>query len=108
MQLDNYLDELVRRLISCIKLSITDDKAEPVRVLLERHKLELAELISTSKDASFIKAKFSNFINKTLSTIEAIDLGDTKYKAVRKLVLSEIHGCLDMIVKNLEKKENEQ
>jgi hypothetical protein len=98
------LNELIKRLMSCIKLSVTEDKIEPIRTLIERHAAELLELIKDSKDVGFIKSKFSNFINKTLSTIEAIDLGDTKYKAVRKLVLSEIHGCLDMIVNNLEKK----
>jgi len=96
--MDKYLKLLVERLEECIKLSVPEDKASQMFNLIERHKDELYQLISSSVDAAFIKSKFSNFINKVLSTIETIDLSETQYKALRKLVLSEIHGCLDLIL----------
>jgi hypothetical protein len=103
--MEKYLDYLVQRLIECMSLSVPNDKLEQVSTLIQRHAAELLEQVKSSSDAAFIKSKFSNFINKTLSTIEAINLGDTQYKALRKLVLSEIHGCLDMVITNLGKKD---
>jgi hypothetical protein len=104
--MDKYLEYLVSRLNECISLSVPKDKLEQVSVLIQRHAAELLEQVKVSKDAGFIKAKFSNFINKTLSTIEALSLEEKPYHALRKLVLSEIHGCLDMIISNLGKKED--
>ena len=105
--MENLLNELVRRLIECISLSLPGDKIEQVRTLIERHKVELYQQIILSTDADFIKAKFSNFINKTLSTIEVVELEDSRYKALRKLALSEIHGCLDTILSQLNKNEEQ-
>jgi hypothetical protein len=48
-----------------------------------------------------IKGKFSNYVNKTLSTIEALGLTQGQYKAVRKLVLNEIYGCQKLHFKSL-------
>jgi predicted GTPase len=104
--MEKYLEYLVNRLIECMSLSVPTDKLEQVSSLITRHAAELLEQVKVAKEADFIKAKFSNFINKVLSTIEALNLAETQYKAVRKLVLSEIHGCLDMIIVNLGKKED--
>ena len=104
-KMENLLNELVRRLVECIKLSLPSDKIDQIQVLIERHKIELLQQIEKSKDIEFIKSKFSNFINKTLSTIEVVELEESRYKALRKLALSEIHGCLDIIINKLNKNE---
>jgi hypothetical protein len=103
--MDKLLEELIRRLNQCIRLSLPEDKIEQVAVLIERHKSELLQQIINSRDVDLIKAKFSNFINKTLSTIEAIELEESRYKALRKLVLGEIHGCLDTILISIKNEE---
>lgn len=100
--MEEYVKELLKRLFECVNLSIVEDKLPLVKNLLERHAAELLEAIGTSTDIDLIKSKFSNFINKSLSTIETLGLVETQYKAIRKLFLSEINGCLDMLVKKLE------
>jgi hypothetical protein len=105
--MEKLLNELVRRLTECIALSLPSDKIEQVHTLIERHKVELYQQIASSSDAEVIKSKFSNFINKTLSTIEVVELEDSRYKALRKLALSEIHGCLDTILTQLKKNEEQ-
>lgn len=105
--MEKLLNELVRRLVECVSLSLPSDKIEQVHTLIDRHKTELYEQIVLSTDAEFIKAKFSNFINKALSTIEAVELEEVRYKPLRKLALSEIHGCLDTILMQLNKNEEQ-
>ena len=104
-KMEDLLNELVRRLVECVKLSLPSDKIEQIQTLIERHKAELLQQIEKSADVEFIKSKFSNFINKTLSTIEVIELEESRYKALRKLALSEIHGCLDTIINSLHRNE---
>jgi len=105
--MEKLLNELVRRLIECISLSLPSDKIEQIQILIDRHKVELYQQIVSSRDAEFIKSKFSNFINKTLSTIEVVELEESRYKALRKLALSEIHGCLDTILSQLKNNEEQ-
>jgi hypothetical protein len=104
----DYIIELIKRLIECADLSIAADKLVSVKTLLERHAAELLENVENSTDADLIKSKFSNFINKALSTIEALGLNDAQYKAIRKLFLSEINGCLDLIIKKNGKEKPEK
>ena len=99
--MEDYINELVKRLKECVELSIPSDKIDSVNNLIERHAAELLVATKDSLDAEFVRSKFSNFINKSLSTVEALGLNELQYKAIRKLVLSEINGCLDMIVKRL-------
>ena len=102
--MENYLKVLVNRIVECVDLSIPEDKATAVKNLLERHSKHLLLQVKDSENKDFIKAKFSNFINKSLSTIEALGLNDGQYKAVRKLVLAEINGCQEAVLKDLDKK----
>lgn len=103
--MDDYLRvTLVNRIVECVDLSISEDKVDSVRNLLERHAKDLLIQIKDSKDKDVVKSKFSNFINKSLSTIEALGLSDSQYKAVRKLVLSEINGCQEVVLRSLDDK----
>jgi hypothetical protein len=99
--MDKYFKLLLERLRECIKLAVPNQDLMP---LISRHQDELVQLIKDSKDEAFIKSKFNNYINKTLSTIETIELPEKQYKALRKLVLSEIHGCLDLVISSLKDK----
>ena len=104
--MEKYLEILLTRIAECVGLSISDEKAESVKTLLERHGSDLLLQVKDSKDVDLVKSKFSNFINKTLSTIEALGLEENQYKAVRKLVLGEINGCMEFVVKNLNEVES--
>jgi len=99
-----YKSILVNRIMECIELSVTSDKLSNVKTLIDRHAEDLDQSIKNVSDIDVIKGKFSNFINRTLSTIEALGLVESQYKAIRKLILTEINGCLDMIMKVYESK----
>ena len=96
--MEEYLKLLKQRLMECMALSVELEKIESVDNLFSRHISELLQMIKDSQDADLIKSKFSSFVNKILSTIEALGLSDMQYKAVRKLVLSEIYNCLDLVL----------
>ena len=106
--METIVKELVRRLIECIELSVGKDKIESIKTLIERHSAELLDAVGTSVNPDVIKAKFSNFINKTLSTVEALGLNESQYKATRKLILSEINGCATMLINKLGKEINKE
>lgn len=96
--MEEYLKLLKQRLMECMALSVELEKIESIDNLFSRHISELLQMIKDSQDADLIKSKFSSFVNKILSTIEALGLSDMQYKAVRKLVLSEIYNCLDLVL----------
>lgn len=99
------IERVVSIVSKCLKLCISDDKLDNALEWLDRYSGEFLTIIGDSDEVDFIRSKFSNFISKTLSIVEALGLSEQQYKAVRKLVLSEMNGCLDLIVKNLQKGE---
>jgi hypothetical protein len=108
MDISNEVNALVGRVIECVDLSIPPEKVSSVKALVDRHASDLMAQIGTSENKELISSKFSNFINKTLSTIETMDLQEKQYKAVRKLILAEINGCCEFITKGIDKREKEK
>ncbi len=100
--MNELINELKTRIVALIELSIDSSKIEAFKILIERHADEFIQTTKDSKDSSFVKSKFSNFINRTLSTVEALGLAGKQYKAIRKLILNEMNGCLDVIMKSFD------
>jgi len=102
--MDELIKELRSRIIDLVELSVDGSKAESFKNLMERHSGEFIEVTKASENKDLVKSKFSNFINRTLSTVEALGLEEKQYKAIRKLILNEMNGCLDVILVNVDKK----
>ena len=104
-QIEEYLDLLSKRIVECISLSMSKDKVVYAENLLGRQMSELKAQISISDSDEIVKKKFSNFVNKVLSILEASDLNDKQYKAIRKLILGEIYGAQNLILGLISKKD---
>ncbi len=102
--MDELIKELRARIIDLVELSVNGSKADSFKNLMERHSGEFIEVTKTSDNRDLIRSKFSNFINRTLSTVEALGLEEKQYKAIRKLILNEMNGCLDVIIQSVDKK----
>jgi hypothetical protein len=102
--LENRMNLLVKRIVECVDLSIPEDRIDRISAFISRHSRDLICEIMETDDKEFIQSKFSNFINKSLSTIEALGLKPEQYRAVRKLVLSEINGCKEVVLRDLDLK----
>jgi adenine-specific DNA methylase len=87
------------RIIECLSLSISDEALKTTTNVVARYANELQENVNRNSDnTEIIKKYFNNFVNKVLSSVEVIGLKESQYKAMRKLILSEIYSCLDLIL----------
>jgi hypothetical protein len=85
---------------------VPKDKQVTVVNLLSRHTTDLEQEIKDARDTKTVEKKFSSFVNKILSTVEATGIDAERYKATRKLILGEIYGCRSIILSKLESKDN--
>ena len=102
MEKVDVIKVLEDRIGQCIDLSTPKEKADSAKELINRSATDLLRV--EFRNPNHAKKNFSNFVNKSLSTIEVIGLTDMQYKAARKLILSEIYDCLNYIVAGLESK----
>ena len=104
--MEEYLKVLTERIIECITLCIPEDKMPSVENLMNRHISELSQSIKDTVTEELLLVKFSRFINKVLSTVEAVGLSQSQWRAVRKLLLQEIYGCQELILKTIREEKN--
>ena len=102
----DYYDFLVDRIKECLSLSTSDDKLNTTANLISRYAADLRDNVNANgADEDTIKRYFNNFVNRALSSVEAIGMSETQYKAIRKLMLSEIYGCCEVVVKDRRKEK---
>lgn len=102
----DYYDFLVDRIKECLSLSTANEKLNTTINLISRYASDLRDNVeANNSDENTIRILFNNFVNRALSSVEAIGMSETQYKAIRKLILSEIYGCCEVVVKDIKKEK---
>lgn len=95
----DYYDVLVDRLNENLSLSVDGNKLATTMSVITRFADELKQNVNKDENnENATKKYFSNFVNRALSSVEALGLSDMQYKAIRKMMLSDIYGCRDAIL----------
>lgn len=99
-----YVDLLVENIIDCVKLPVPADKFDSVKNIICRYGSELGSL-RFGNNEKLAEREFKKFVNKVLSTIEALGLPEQREKATKKLVQNEIYSALNFVQNEIKKDE---
>ena len=101
-----FVDNLEIRLLQCIGLMENKKEAKDI---VSRLVSDLDDVLAKSNDGKYVQKEFSHFVSKVLSVVEAMDLPEMQYTAIRRLMLKEIYDCENEYLRSLQKeiiKEN--
>lgn len=97
-----YLEFLQTRLTELVSLPLDNKKLVSVDNLISRYTTELQESLLKLEEEGFnedvCNQYFNHYIKNILSIVETLISGD-QYKALRRLLLNEIHACQDIMLK---------
>jgi hypothetical protein len=90
-------------MVQISNLAISDvEKRDLVKALFERYTADLRTDLKNAKSNDEVVKMFNHFINNSLSIIET--QAKEVFVPMRRLILNEIHGCKDQILKILPQK----
>lgn len=99
--MNKYTEELVKRLVQIIKLSVTSEQAKAAEDLFSRYTAELEEKLPKNGDPETIKGVFKPYINNILSVVETMinkETNEKTFRGCRRLMLNEIYGYQNVLL----------
>lgn len=98
----SHLDLLNQRIVEIIALLISSDKIPTITGIFMVVSERLHNRVKDEKTEKEIFESFKPFVSNIMSVIETLDISESQFKSVRRLILNEIYSCRDEIVKLIE------